>query len=96
MGSGLGVRHELKDPFDWGHSAYCITWRQAFRRLCSNRSLLRRFRAGQSDAATLLYLRYADRLRALAARQAIETAVDAPMAAEATGKRSWVILSERN
>jgi DNA-directed RNA polymerase specialized sigma24 family protein len=35
----------------------------------SDRSLLRRFRAGQSDAATLLYLRYADRLRALAAVQ---------------------------
>jgi RNA polymerase sigma factor (sigma-70 family) len=35
----------------------------------SDRSLLRRFRAGQSDAATRLYLRYADRLRALAAVQ---------------------------
>jgi RNA polymerase sigma factor (sigma-70 family) len=35
----------------------------------SDRSLLRRFRAGQSDAATFLYLRYAGRLRALAAVQ---------------------------
>ena len=35
----------------------------------SDGSLLRRFRAGQSDAATLLYLRYADRLRRLAAVQ---------------------------
>jgi RNA polymerase sigma-70 factor (ECF subfamily) len=35
----------------------------------SDRSLLRRFRGGQSDAATLLYLRYAERLRALAAGQ---------------------------
>lgn len=35
----------------------------------TDRSLLARFRAGQDDAATRLYLRYADRLRALAARQ---------------------------
>lgn len=35
----------------------------------SDRSLLRRFRQGQSDAATQLYLRYARRLRALAMRQ---------------------------
>lgn len=35
----------------------------------SDRSLLRRFRQGQSDAATQLYLRYARRLRALATRQ---------------------------
>ncbi|HEV3263089.1 MAG TPA: sigma-70 family RNA polymerase sigma factor [Gemmataceae bacterium] len=35
----------------------------------SDRSLLRRFRGGQPDAATELYLRYAERLRALAARQ---------------------------
>jgi RNA polymerase sigma-70 factor (ECF subfamily) len=33
----------------------------------SDRSLLRRLRSGQPDAATLLYLRYADRLHALAA-----------------------------
>jgi RNA polymerase sigma factor (sigma-70 family) len=33
----------------------------------SDRSLLRRFRGGQPDAATELYLRYAERLRALAA-----------------------------
>lgn len=32
-------------------------------------SLLRRVRAGEQDAATALYLRYADHLRALAARQ---------------------------
>jgi RNA polymerase sigma-70 factor (ECF subfamily) len=35
----------------------------------SDRSLLRRFRSGQPDAATELYRRYADRLRALAAGQ---------------------------
>ena len=35
----------------------------------SDRSLLRRFRGGQPDAATLVYLRYAARLRALAAGQ---------------------------
>src|SRR5512135_2484218 len=35
----------------------------------SDHSLLRRFRRGQDDAPTLLYLRYAERLRALAARQ---------------------------
>jgi RNA polymerase sigma-70 factor (ECF subfamily) len=35
----------------------------------SDRSLLRRFRSGQEDAATELYLRYADRLRRLAERQ---------------------------
>ena len=35
----------------------------------SDRSLLRRFRGGQSDAATELYLRYAGRLRALAGEQ---------------------------
>ena len=35
----------------------------------SDRSLLRRFRRGQHDGPTLLYLRYARRLRALAARQ---------------------------
>jgi RNA polymerase sigma-70 factor (ECF subfamily) len=35
----------------------------------SDRSLLRRFRGGQPDAATELYLRYAERLRALAAGQ---------------------------
>lgn len=35
----------------------------------TDRSLLRRFRGGQADASTLLYLRYADRLNALAARQ---------------------------
>ena len=35
----------------------------------SDRSLLRRFRAGQPDAATELYLRYAARLRALAGQQ---------------------------
>ena len=35
----------------------------------SDHSLLRRFRDGQPDAATELYLRYAERLRALAARQ---------------------------
>jgi RNA polymerase sigma-70 factor (ECF subfamily) len=33
----------------------------------SDRSLLRRFRSGQSDASTQLYLRYAKRLQALAA-----------------------------
>ncbi|MBA4065198.1 MAG: sigma-70 family RNA polymerase sigma factor [Isosphaera sp.] len=35
----------------------------------TDRSLLRRVRAGEEDAATALYLRYADHLRALAARQ---------------------------
>jgi RNA polymerase sigma-70 factor, ECF subfamily len=35
----------------------------------SDHSLLRRFRRGQDDAPTLLYLRYAQRLRALAASQ---------------------------
>ena len=35
----------------------------------SDRSLLRRFRGGQPDAATALYLRYAERLRVLAAGQ---------------------------
>jgi RNA polymerase sigma factor (sigma-70 family) len=35
----------------------------------SDRSLLRRFRHGQADAPTRLYLRYAKRLQALAARQ---------------------------
>jgi RNA polymerase sigma-70 factor (ECF subfamily) len=35
----------------------------------SDRSLLRRFRAGEQDAATALYRRYARRLRALAMRQ---------------------------
>src|SRR5437867_3654775 len=35
----------------------------------SDRSLLGRIRRGQGDAATLLYLRYADRLRALAIAQ---------------------------
>jgi RNA polymerase sigma-70 factor, ECF subfamily len=35
----------------------------------SDRSLLRRFRGGQPDAATELYVRYAERLRALAVRQ---------------------------
>jgi RNA polymerase sigma-70 factor (ECF subfamily) len=36
----------------------------------SDQSLLRRFRQGQEDAATQLYLRYAERLRALAVAQA--------------------------
>jgi RNA polymerase sigma-70 factor (ECF subfamily) len=35
----------------------------------SDRSLLRRFRHGEADAPTQLYLRYAERLQALAARQ---------------------------
>jgi RNA polymerase sigma-70 factor, ECF subfamily len=35
----------------------------------SDRSLLRRFRDGQADAPTQLYLRYAARLQALAAKQ---------------------------
>ncbi len=35
----------------------------------SDRSLLKRFQSGQLDAATLLYLRYADRLHALATKQ---------------------------
>src|SRR4051794_30331946 len=35
----------------------------------SDQSLLQRFRRGQDDAPTLLYLRYAERLRALAAKQ---------------------------
>lgn len=35
----------------------------------SDHSLLRRYRAGSQDAATLLYLRYAKRLRALAKAQ---------------------------
>ncbi len=35
----------------------------------SDRSLVRRFRQGQADAPTRLYLRYAKRLHALAARQ---------------------------
>jgi RNA polymerase sigma factor (sigma-70 family) len=35
----------------------------------SDRSLLRRLRHGQADAPTQLYLRYAERLQALAARQ---------------------------
>jgi hypothetical protein len=36
----------------------------------SDRSLVRRFRAGQAGAPTQLYLRYAQRLHALATRQA--------------------------
>lgn len=36
----------------------------------SDRSLVRRFREGQADAPTQLYLRYAQRLRALAEKQA--------------------------
>jgi RNA polymerase sigma-70 factor, ECF subfamily len=36
---------------------------------CSDRSLLSRFRNGQADAPTRLYLRYAERLQALADRQ---------------------------
>jgi RNA polymerase sigma-70 factor (ECF subfamily) len=35
----------------------------------TDKSLLRRVRGGQADASTLLYLRYAERLNALAARQ---------------------------
>src|SRR4051795_3394949 len=35
----------------------------------SDHSLLKRFRRGQDDGPTLLYLRYAERLRALAASQ---------------------------
>ena len=35
----------------------------------TDRTLLRRFRHGQSDASTKLYLRYVERLRALAASQ---------------------------
>jgi len=35
----------------------------------SDHSLLRRFRRGQNDAPTLLYLRYAERIRMLATRQ---------------------------
>src|SRR3954467_6607208 len=35
----------------------------------SDQSLLRRFRRGEDDGPTLLYLRYAERLRALAAAQ---------------------------
>ena len=35
----------------------------------SDRSLLRRFRSGQADASTKLYLRYANRLQSLAARR---------------------------
>ena len=35
----------------------------------SDRSLLRRFQRGQSDASTALYLRYVERLQALAAAQ---------------------------
>src|SRR5258708_6129020 len=35
----------------------------------SDRSLVRRFQGGQSDASTQLYLRYAERLHALAASQ---------------------------
>lgn len=35
----------------------------------SDRSLLRRFRKGQADASTKLYVRYANRLQALAARR---------------------------
>src|SRR5262249_14642505 len=35
----------------------------------SDHSLLRRYRGGQADAATQLYLRYAERLLALAAAQ---------------------------
>lgn len=38
-------------------------------RLTSDHSLLRRVRTGESDAATDLYYRYADRLRALAGSQ---------------------------
>ena len=37
--------------------------------LCSDGSLLRRYREGEEEAATALYLRYARRLRALAARR---------------------------
>jgi RNA polymerase sigma-70 factor (ECF subfamily) len=36
---------------------------------CSDRSLLRRLRGGETDAATLLYLRYAERLGSLASAQ---------------------------
>jgi RNA polymerase sigma-70 factor (ECF subfamily) len=39
----------------------------------TDHSLLRRVRAGEQDAATALYLRYADHLRALAARQTSST-----------------------
>ncbi len=35
----------------------------------SDRSLVRRFRGGQADASTQLYLRYAKRLHALATKQ---------------------------
>ena len=45
----------------------------------TDRSLLRRVRAGEEDAATALYLRYADHLRSLAAAQsspALATRVD--------------------
>ena len=38
----------------------------------SDRSLLRRFRLGEPDAATALYVRYADRLQALAKSQTSE------------------------
>ncbi len=38
--------------------------------IASDRSLLRRFRSGEQDAATEIYVRYARRLQALAARQA--------------------------
>jgi len=45
----------------------------------SDHSLLQRFRRGQDDAPTLLFLRYAERLRALASKQssqAMATRVD--------------------
>jgi RNA polymerase sigma-70 factor (ECF subfamily) len=45
------------------------TGREAEEASLSDRSLLRRFRSGEEDAATALYLRYAERLRALAASQ---------------------------
>lgn len=39
----------------------------------NDHSLVRRIRAGEQDAATALYLKYADHLRALAARQSSPT-----------------------
>jgi RNA polymerase sigma-70 factor (ECF subfamily) len=49
--------------------AELIEAKRVEQRLPSDRSLLRRYRLGQEDAATQLYVRYAERLRALAAAQ---------------------------
>src|SRR2546428_2278489 len=52
-----------------GHEESDSTARQGTNRALSDRSLLGRIRRGQKDAATVLYMRYAERLRALAVAQ---------------------------